>query len=98
MTHKCDGCRYKDEYRDGKFRPFGICRRGLNLIEAEKNYNAEKCPYRNTNADQVRAMGDEELADFITEMQRGWCTEIGREVYYQRNLEWLKQPAEGGST
>ena len=48
-----------------------------------------------TNADRIRAMSDEELADFITGRQTGgWCTDIGREMYYQHNLEWLKQPAE----
>jgi hypothetical protein len=47
-----------------------------------------------TNADRIRAMSDEELADFITEKEKGWCTDIGREMYYQHNLEWLQQPAE----
>ena len=47
-----------------------------------------------TNADRIRAMSDEELADFITDKEKGWCTDIGREMYYQHNLEWLKQPAE----
>ncbi len=48
-----------------------------------------------TNADCIRAMSDEELADFITEKEKGWCTEIGRKMYYEKNVEWLKQPAEG---
>lgn len=47
-----------------------------------------------TNADRIRAMSDEELADFITSQNRGICTDICREMYYQSNLEWLKQPAE----
>ena len=47
-----------------------------------------------TNADRIRAMSDEELAEFITEKQCGWCTEIGREMYRQNNLHWLKQPVE----
>jgi hypothetical protein len=47
-----------------------------------------------TNADRIRAMSDEELADFITDKEKGWCTDIGREMYYQHNLEWLEQPAE----
>lgn len=47
-----------------------------------------------TNADRIRAMSDEELADFITSQNRGICTDICREMHYQSNLEWLKQPAE----
>ena len=47
-----------------------------------------------TKADRIRAMSDEELADFITDKEKGWCTDIGREMYYQYNLEWLKQPVE----
>ena len=45
MGHKCDGCRFKGEHQEMMFRPFGVCLRELNLAEAEKNYNAEKCPY-----------------------------------------------------
>lgn len=52
------------------------------------NHNHPTC------ADRIRVMSDEELADFITDKEKGWCTDIGREMYYQRNLEWLKQPVE----
>jgi hypothetical protein len=45
MEHKCDGCRYKGEHQEMMFRPFGVCTRELNLVEAEKAYNAERCPY-----------------------------------------------------
>ena len=47
-----------------------------------------------TNADHIRAMSDEELADFITSRNRGICTDICMEMYYQSSLVWLKQPAE----
>ena len=29
-----------------KFRPFGVCMRETNLIQAEKNYKADVCPYK----------------------------------------------------
>ena len=45
MGHKCDGCRYKGEHQEMMFRPFGVCTRELNLADAEKNYNADKCSY-----------------------------------------------------
>ena len=51
-----------------------------------------------TNADRIRAMSDEELAEFLrwdvcikikgdNRMCNGWCDECV--------LEWLKQPADG---
>lgn len=45
MKHKCDGCKYKSTHQEMGFKPFGVCRKGFDLIEAQKNYNAEKCPY-----------------------------------------------------
>lgn len=70
-----------------------------------KEYNAI-CPltnmatpvteYRMTNADRIRAMSDEELANMLTDFSNngGWVTETGREIRYERHIEWLKQPAE----
>ena len=45
-AHKCDGCRYKGEHVEMGFKPFGVCYKETNLIEAEKNYNSETCPYK----------------------------------------------------
>ena len=49
-----------------------------------------------TNADRIRSMSDEELANLLTDHSNngGWVTETGREVCYERIAEWLKQPAE----
>ena len=49
-----------------------------------------------TNADRIRAMSDEELANLLTDHSNngGWVTETGRELCYERIIEWLKQPAE----
>ena len=51
-----------------------------------------------TNADRIRAMSDEELANLLTDFSNngGWVTEIGREICYKRITDWLKQPCEGG--
>ena len=65
MAHKCDGCRYKGEHQEMKFRPIGVCNRGADLAEAVRNYEAEKCPYKKTNADRIRPMSDEELVKMI---------------------------------
>ena len=49
------------------------------------------------NADRIRAMSDEELANLLTHYSNngGWVTEIGRQICYARIIEWLQQPAEG---
>ena len=47
MAHKCDGCRYKGQHSEMMFRPFGVCTKELNLVDAEKAYNAEVCPHKN---------------------------------------------------
>ena len=65
----------------------------------DPNYDGEhRCndfvPF--TNADRIRAMNDEELANLLTDYSNnsGWVTEIGREICFERIYEWLKQPTE----
>lgn len=53
--HKCDGCKYKTEYQAMGFKPNGICSREHNLIQAEKSYNAEVCPFSDVNPDEMTA-------------------------------------------
>ena len=50
-----------------------------------------------TNADRIREMSDEELANMLTDFSNngGWVAETGREICYERHIDWLKQPAEG---
>ncbi len=43
--HKCDGCEFNSTHQEMGFRPFGVCTKGANFIEAEKNFRAEVCPY-----------------------------------------------------
>lgn len=62
---KCQGCRYKVLHQEMKFRPIGVCTRATNLIEAEQNFNATTCPYKNTLAQHIRAMSDYELMEFL---------------------------------
>ena len=88
------------------FRPMGVCNRGANLVEAVQNYEAEKCPHKKTNADRIRAMSDDELADWIARTQIAniaEALEIARIPFEQSDgmkdetkkecLEWLQQPA-----
>lgn len=49
-----------------------------------------------TNADRIRAMTDEELANILTDYSNngGWITETGRQICYERIIYWLQQPSE----
>ena len=68
----------------------------------------KKCPHfvQKTNADRIRAMSDEELAELIVKHHpmHAWNKQV-REIYFGFDdhrkdkpkrawLEWLKQPAE----
>ena len=48
-----------------------------------------------TNADRIRAMSDEELADFIIEAEACGNEGVSIADWGMTMLEWLKQPAEG---
>ena len=45
MKHKCNGCKYKGEFQEPGFIPFGVCYKEKNLIDAQKAFDAEECPY-----------------------------------------------------
>lgn len=76
--------------------------------------NFKDCLYRTepiTNADRIRAMSDDELAEFLTYINptncqdcafsHGWCCQPDRDDYSdfekceEGRKRWLKQPAEG---
>lgn len=54
MAHKCYGCRYNGVHQEMMFKPMGVCLREHNLIQAQKNYNAEKCPYGETAYEKLK--------------------------------------------
>ena len=67
--------------------------------------NYKECPYRTepiTRADRIRAMSDEELAEFIDRCEMNdidyakTCCDLCNGQYEcdQCRLDWLKQPAE----
>lgn len=75
MKHKCDGCRYKGEHQEMMFRSFGVCMRETNLADAERSYNADKCPYEcaeigRYNEDSMRAFCEcvDKAAESMKEM------------------------------
>ena len=73
------------------------CKQNRSCTMCWKTSN-KKCPYfiQKTNADRIRAMSDEELAEFISACgcpdHRNYCEEVSCTVCA---FKWLKQPAEG---
>ena len=66
LFHKCNGCRYKGEHQEMGFASMGVCTRTTNLVEAEKNYKAEKSPYKKTEFELIKAkIAKMNLTDFI---------------------------------
>ena len=64
-------------------------------VECNRFFNEDKHPQ--TNADRIRALSDEELANVLTDYSNngGWITEAGRQICYERIIEWLQQRVEG---
>ena len=64
--------------------------------------NHKDCQYRTepmTNADRIRAMSDDELADMLWKTQRNYravCSDPVVDYNEQRDnlIDWLQQPAE----
>ena len=69
--------------------------------------NGMECPHgvkadKPTNADRIRAMSDEELAEFLAEEQFRIANTVfqtvgyglEKQVIYARRLDWLQMPAE----
>jgi hypothetical protein len=63
----------------------------------------KKCPHfiQKTNADRIRAMSDEELAEWLDSLRYGFGCELCEKVFRGCDencrthfMEWLKQPAE----
>ena len=97
LFHKCNGCRYKGEHQEMGFASMGVCTRTTNLIEAEKNYKAEKCPYKKTNFDKIREMNADELADFLSKTSVATAIKLnGTYTVREKGFitKWLESEAE----
>lgn len=88
--HKCDGCRYKGEHVEMGFKPFGVCYKETNLIEAEKNYNAETCPYKYT-LPQLYETVDEPEAEPVQWPKENPFINPDQEAALQKGFEELAQ-------
>ena len=99
MERSCKTCKNKTwEYSNNDFPDICI---ECNFIEV----NGEKQPSNwkplpMTNADRIRAMSDEELAEDFCKTVLGVMNQLGVvntgsvEDAVRKRLEWLKQPAE----
>lgn len=65
-------------------------------MEIGKSGFEPKDGFEPTNADHIRAMSDEELADMLDSFNAcNRCRRMGNDCFPASNtLEWLKQPAE----
>ena len=77
--------------------------RGSACAALRGTYGIDSDPEIITNADRIRRMSDEELAEFLAEEQyrivnvifqtAGYGLE--KQAIYARRLDWLQQPCEG---
>ena len=67
------------------------------LVQADRNHLLKEQKTQ-TNADKIRSMTDEELADFLDKCEgKGYqdssITPINEDGYHMDMLDWLKRPA-----
>lgn len=76
--------------------------RGSTCAALRGTYGIDSDPEIVTNADRIRSMSDEELAEFLAEEQHRIANVVfqsagyglEKQVIYARRLDWLQQPAE----
>lgn len=86
-----------------------VCRHEMTRHDWKNQWVCHRCgrtkpiEQTQTNADRIRAMSDEELAEFLStpcecfvSPEEDGYIECGNDLCKKRLLEWLKQPAEEG--
>lgn len=100
----CKTCFHGDWARDIPMRlsEKDVCKACV-FLDAEQTRASNWKPISQTNADRIRAMSDEELAekmhcpyieDVYGECKFGWHTPT--QTCFECKLEWLKQPVKDG--
>ena len=74
---------------------YAKCVKESNLKIKRKSCKKAKTEYVMTNADRIRSMTDEELAELIVVKVKDIHHQGMRELAYSAWLKWLQQPAEG---
>ena len=94
---KCENCRNLVKRRDDDGTLYDWC--GMVVDCPDRDLDRD-CKYYQpaSNADRIRAMSDEKLAEVVKNpcdigyyMPREWC--VGRNCGYQCSLDWIKQEA-----
>lgn len=86
MSVKCKNCKnFKDDWCEK------VADSPYPDLERDCNHFSQA-----TNADRIRAMGDEELAEFLDGIHScSRCRRMGNDCFPHWNVEkWLKKPAE----
>ena len=78
---------------------YTILREALDMVVKALEDVTDKNVGKMTNADRIRSMSDEELAEFLwnfnlADVSTGKIGEFGPHMFRCRLKEWLKQPAE----
>lgn len=91
MNMRCCDCEFKNRCDETEkvLTSFVKCYKRDRLLKEQKTQ---------TNADKIRSMTDEELADFLDKCEgKGYqdssITPINEDGYHMDMLDWLKQPA-----
>ena len=97
MPKECKNCVHKSNFKSAEC---GVCM--VSYYDGEQiglPSNFEQKPQ--TNADRIRAMSDEELAEGLDSLRYGFGCELCEKVFRGCDencrthfMEWLKQPAE----
>ena len=93
MERKCANCA-NNKWSDGKSPITDVCIQCRYVSVNGRQQPSNWKPQPTTNGDRIRAMNDDELADYLAELG----SEANNGVIYSDRpeewLEWIKQPAE----
>jgi hypothetical protein len=100
MRKSCETCKHDDrDYPSYPYKaPCNECVYGADNVPVK--WEAAEFYEPDTNADRIRAMSDEELAEDFCKTVLGVMNQLGVvntgsvEDAVRKRLEWLKQPAE----
>lgn len=90
-TNKCNGCKYASEHQEMGFRPFGVCTKTTNLIEAVKAYNSETCSYESELKEKLKIINLDKFIKKEPEIEKLITKEINEDgVIYKATLDIQK--------
>lgn len=89
MEKTCENCKYSDANDYNVV--FCKGQKGMPVVQLKDTCEEWRSKYK-TNADRLRAMSDEELAEFLSKNQKiGGDTKEHRDGFYLLWLDWLRE-------